>query len=73
MVKGKVKWFSVPKGYGFITGEDEKDYFVHYKKIVGDESKMKKLHEGQAVEFEVEETEKGLMAIDVRPATEEKG
>ena len=48
---GKVKWFDSKKGYGFITGENGKEIFVHFSGIVTDG--FKSLNEGQAVEFEV--------------------
>ncbi|MCX7878242.1 MAG: cold-shock protein [Ignavibacteria bacterium] len=63
MQKGKVKWFNADKGFGFITGEDGKDVFVHYKSINGEG--YRSLEDGQDVEYEVEETEKGLQARNV--------
>ncbi len=62
-MKGKVKWFNNEKGYGFITGEDGNDVFVHYSAIVGDG--YKSLEEEQEVEFEVVEGEKGPQASEV--------
>lgn len=62
-MKGTVKWFNDGKGYGFITGEDGKDVFVHFSDIVG--SGHKKLEEGQEVSFEIAKTEKGLKATSV--------
>ena len=47
MARGKVKWFSNQKGYGFITSSDGKDVFVHYSAIKGDGYKT--LEEGQEV------------------------
>jgi len=65
-MKGKVKWFNDQKGYGFITPEDgSKDLFVHHTSIQG--SGFKTLAENQAVEFEVEQSEKGPRAGNVRP------
>lgn len=52
-IKGKVKWFSKQKGYGYITPEDGKDIFVHHSAIKGDDDKM--LEAGQEVEFEIEQ------------------
>ena len=60
---GTVKWFSIRKGYGFIEREGENDVFVHYSGIRGDG--YRNLHEGQRVEFVVEEGDKGLQAADV--------
>jgi CspA family cold shock protein len=64
-VKGTVKWFNDKKGYGFLTGEDGNDVFVHFKAILSDG--FKTLNEGQAVEFEVENSPKGLQAKNVKP------
>jgi CspA family cold shock protein len=64
MKRGQVKWFSSEKGYGFITGEDEVDYFVHYSEIQGEG--FKSLNEGDEVEFDVETKPKGPCAINVR-------
>lgn len=62
-IVGTVKWFSSPKGYGFISREDGKDVFVHYTAIQGEG--FRKLVEGQRVEFSIEDTEKGPQAADV--------
>ena len=63
MAKGKVKWFSNQKGYGFITTEDGKDVFVHYSALKSDGYKT--LEEGQEVEFEVTQGPKGDQATNV--------
>lgn len=63
MAKGKVKWFSNQKGYGFITPEDGSDVFVHHSAIQGDGYKT--LEEGQEVEFEVTTGPKGEQATNV--------
>ena len=63
METGIVKWFNSSKGYGFITRESGDDVFVHYKAIDGDG--FKTLNEGDKVEFEVEQGEKGLQATKV--------
>ncbi len=63
-MKGRVKWFDSKKGYGFIESEDGKDVFVHFSAISG--SGFRNLEEGEEVEFEVEQGEKGLAARDVQ-------
>ena len=63
MVKGKVKWFNDAKGYGFITPENGKDVFVHHSAIKG--NGFKTLEDGQRVEFELVQGQKGLQAKDV--------
>ena len=63
MNKGTVKWFNNQKGYGFISDESGKDVFVHYTGLNMDG--FKTLDEGQAVEFEVTEGEKGPQAVIV--------
>ena len=62
-MKGKVKWFNAEKGYGFIIGEDNNDYFVHYSQIQGEG--YKSLDQDQSVSFEVVEGPKGLNASNV--------
>jgi CspA family cold shock protein len=62
---GTVKWFDDAKGFGFIEQEFGDDVFVHYSEIK--EDGYKTLDEDQEVEFELEETEKGLAATDVVP------
>jgi len=64
MNNGKVKWFNSEKGFGFITGDNGQDYFVHYRSIVGDG--YRSLDEGQPVEFEIQETDKGSQAVNVK-------
>ena len=63
MAVGTVKWFSEPKGYGFIAQEDGDEVFVHHSKILGEG--FRTLHEGDRVEFEKVESDKGKEAADV--------
>ena len=64
-LKGKVKWFNNQKGYGFITREDGSgDVFVHYSSVSGDG--YKSLNEGDSVEFEVVDSDKGPKAANVQ-------
>ena len=62
-MKGTVKWYNSRKGYGFITGEDGKDVFVH-KSAIPEE--IGYLNEGDKVEYEVEETERGQNAKNIK-------
>ncbi|MHB8068038.1 MAG: cold-shock protein [Desulfobaccales bacterium] len=62
-VKGKVKWFSDAKGYGFISQEDGPDVFVHHSNIVGEG--FRTLEEDQEVEFEIVDGKKGPQAQNV--------
>ncbi|NLJ91344.1 MAG: cold-shock protein [Clostridiales bacterium] len=63
MNKGTVKWFNNQKGYGFISDEQGNDVFVHYSGLNMDG--FKSLEEGQEVEFEVVQGEKGPQATNV--------
>ena len=63
-MKGTVKMFNKEKGYGFIRGEDGKDYFFHYSVLVMDDYKT--AEKGEAVEFEIQESDRGLRAKDVK-------
>ena len=64
MASGTVKWFNNTKGYGFITGEDGTDVFVHYSDITSEG--FKSLEEGDSVEFDVTQGAKGPKAANVR-------
>ncbi len=64
-IQGTVKWFSDEKGYGFITREDgQGDCFVHHSAIEG--AGFKSLNEGEKVEFEVVQGQKGPAAANVK-------
>lgn len=63
MAKGTVKWFNEKKGYGFITDEAGKDVFVHFSGL--NMEGFKTLKDGQTVEFDVSEGDKGLQATNV--------
>ena len=62
---GTVKWFNETKGFGFIEREDGPDVFVHFSSIQGD--RFKTLADGQKVEFNVTDGQKGPQAEDVVP------
>jgi CspA family cold shock protein len=65
MAQGTVKWFNAEKGYGFIAPDgDAPDVFVHFSEIVG--SGYRSLEDGQRVEFEVTQGQKGPQASQVR-------
>lgn len=63
MATGKVKWFNAEKGYGFITADDGTDIFVHYSAIQSEG--FKTLDEGQAVTFEITQSDRGPQAAHV--------
>jgi CspA family cold shock protein len=63
MTVGIVKWFNANKGYGFIKPESGNDVFVHVSAIQDEGS----LDEGQAVEFDITQGQKGPQAVNVRP------
>ena len=61
-MKGKIKWYNSRKGYGFIEGEDKKDVFVHRNSIPDGTY----LNEGDQVEYELEDSDKGPQATNVK-------
>lgn len=61
--EGKVKWFNETKGYGFIQQDNGPDVFVHYSDISSEG--FKTLTEGQRVQFEIVESDRGLKAVNV--------
>ena len=71
IMRGTVKWFSDQKGYGFITGQDGKDVFVHHSAIAG--AGFRTLTEGQEVEFDLVQGPKGLQAANVHPLQPAQG
>ena len=64
MATGTVKWFNADKGYGFITADSGDEVFVHFSEIQGDG--FRTLEEGQKVEFEVTQGDRGLQASGVQ-------
>ena len=66
MANGTVKWFNADKGFGFITSEEGKDLFDHFSAIQSDG--FKTLDEGQKVEFDVEEGQRGPQAVNITKA-----
>jgi len=63
MPRGTVKWFNDSKGYGFIQQKAGDDVFVHFSAIAGEG--FRTLAEGEEVQFELSDTEKGIQAADV--------
>lgn len=63
VIRGQVKWFDPKKGYGFIVGPEGQDVFVHYSQIQGDG--FRSLKDGEMVDYELTEGEKGAQARQV--------
>jgi len=61
-MKGTIKWYNPRKGYGFIQGEDGKDVFVHRTAV----PEGTFLHEGDAIEYEVESSDRGPKATNIK-------
>ncbi len=71
--KSKVKWFDGKKGYGFIVNPDGgEDIFVHFSAVISDQS-FKVLNQDAEVEFEIDQTQKGLQAKNVREISSGQG
>ncbi|MEO8108264.1 MAG: cold-shock protein [Actinomycetes bacterium] len=66
MAQGTVKWFNAEKGYGFIAVDEGPDVYVHYSQIQMEG--FRALEDGQRVEFEISQGQKGPQADSVRPA-----
>ena len=65
MPSGKVKWFNIKKGYGFITGDKtQKDIFLHVSEL--ESSKLRVLKEEQTIVFEIKEEKNKLQAINIK-------
>lgn len=64
-MKGTVKFFNAMKKFGFIAGEDGKEYFVHQSAVEEDVT----LHENDSVEFDVEEGDRGPKAVNVKKSS----
>ncbi|WP_198242875.1 cold-shock protein [methane-oxidizing endosymbiont of Gigantopelta aegis] len=62
---GTVKWFNSDKGFGFIEQQSGPDVFVHFRNIISGDSSYKSLDEGQTVEFNVTQGQKGPQAENV--------
>jgi CspA family cold shock protein len=60
MQRGTVKFFNTEKGFGFIKGDDGQEYFVHKSGLIDE------IQQGDAVEFELQEGKKGLVAVSVK-------
>lgn len=61
-MEGIVKWYNRKKGYGFVTGDDDGEYFVHYSNI----PQGTFIREGDKISFEAAETDKGKQAKDIK-------
>ena len=63
MLSGKIKWFDENKNYGFILGDDQKEYFIHRKNMNPFRGSV--VLDGEPVEFDLLETERGIQATNV--------
>lgn len=64
-MNGIVKWFNAKKGYGFITGEDGKELFVHYTSINVEKDEFRKLINDEKVTYDLGSNDKGACAVNV--------
>lgn len=69
-IQGEVKWFDPKKGYGFILGPEGQDVFVHFSQIMGDG--FRSLKDGEKVEYDLVEGDKGLQAREVKRSETEQ-
>lgn len=69
-IQGEVKWFDPKKGYGFILGPEGQDVFVHFSQIMGDG--FRSLKDGEKVEYDLVEGDKGLQAREVKRSEAEE-
>jgi len=71
-LRGRIKWFSLEKGYGFIVQEDGSELFLHRSGVSsGENSTLPPLADGQEVLYEVMDSSKGPQAVGVRPYTDQ--
>ena len=61
-MNGKIKWYNARKGFGFVESDDGKDIFVHRSAVPAGVF----LNEGDKIEFETEETDKGVKAVNIK-------
>lgn len=62
-MNGQVKWFNADKGFGFISGEDNNEYFAHFSQIQSDG--YRQLDENEYVTFDVEQGDRGPQAVNI--------
>jgi len=67
---GKIKWFNNKKGFGFAHGEDNNDYFIHYRELR--KNGIHKVFDNDKIEYDIEQGEKGLYATNIKVIKEIK-